>query len=264
MESSIIILLITIVLVGLVAKTSFTRVTIFEYERGLKYHKGQFNKLLRPGQYWFSTYNTTVNKIDIRHKFVSVVGQEVLSADSISLKISIVAQYEIADPYIAINRVESYQESLYIVLQLALREIVSSAKIDQLLERRNSFDERLMEIASNQVEAFGLRLISVSIKDIIFPGDLKKIFTQVIKAQKEGLAALEKARGETAALRNLANAAKMMENNPALMQLRLIQSLEDSSDNTFVLGMPSTYTPLPVKAQEVELKPTEADQVKDE
>lgn len=194
MGSSIIILLITIIFVGLVAKTSFTKVTIFEYERGLKYHNGKFNKLLRPGQYWFSTYSTTVNKVDIRPRFVSIVGQEVLSADSISLKVSIAAQYEIADPYIAINRIESYQESLYIVLQLALREIVGSAKIDQLLEGRSSFDERLMEAASNQIEAFGLRLLSVSIKDIMFPGDLKKIFAQVIKAQKEGLVALEKAR----------------------------------------------------------------------
>lgn len=165
---------------------------------------------------------------------------------------------------IATNRIENYQESLYIVLQLALREIIGSTKIDQLLERRNSLGEQLTEVARNQVEEFGLRLLSVSIKDIMFPEDLKKMFAQVIKAQKEGLAGLEKARGETAALRNLANAAKMIENNPALMQLRLIQSLEDSSGNTFILGMPSTYTPLPVKAQEIELKPTENDQVKDE
>ena len=65
-------------------------------------------------------------------------------------------------------------------------------------------------------------------RDLTFPGELKKIFTQVVKARQEGLAALEKARGETAALRNLANAAQMVERNPALIQLRLLQVLASS------------------------------------
>jgi hypothetical protein len=85
------------------------------------------------------------------------------------------------------------------------------------------------------------------VKDIMFPGDLKKIFAQVVKAQKEGQASLEKARGESAALRNLANAAKMLEGNPALMQLRVLQSVDAGTGNTMVLGMPSDMMPLPLK-----------------
>jgi regulator of protease activity HflC (stomatin/prohibitin superfamily) len=88
----------------------------------------------------------------------------------------------------------------------------------------------------------------------MFPGELKKVFAQVVTARKEGLAALEKARGETAALRNLANAAKLVENNPALMQLRMIQSLEESSGNTLVVGLPGEplVTPRPAKAGDFE------------
>ena len=78
----------------------------------------------------------------------------------------------------------------------------------------------------------------------MFPGQLKEIFAQVVKARKEGLAALERARGETAALRNLANAAKMAEKSPALMQLRLIQAVGESSGNSVVLGLPSQVVPI--------------------
>ncbi|MGH9194482.1 MAG: hypothetical protein ACRD1T_01920, partial [Acidimicrobiia bacterium] len=97
-----------------------------------------------------------------------------------------------------------------------------------------------------------LGLLSVNLKDIMFPGDLKKMFAQVVQAQKAGLAALEKARGETAALRNLANAARMIEGNPALMQLRLLQQLAESTGNTLVLGFPSSQTPLPLRPSEGE------------
>ncbi len=72
----------------------------------------------------------------------------------------------------------------------------------------------------------------------MFPGELKNIFAQVVNARKEGLAALERARGETAALRSLANAAGALDNNPGLLQLRLLQVLEKNSGNTVVLMAP--------------------------
>jgi regulator of protease activity HflC (stomatin/prohibitin superfamily) len=141
-------------------------------------------------------------------------------------------------------------------LQLALREIIGNATIDTLLESRNEFSEKLFELTKEKIKELGLELLSVNIKDIMFPGPLKQIFAQVVKARKEGQAALEKARGETAALRNLVNAAKMIESNPSLMNLRLIQSFGESSGNTLVLGMPSQTTTLPIKTKEIETSET--------
>ena len=86
----------------------------------------------------------------------------------------------------------------------------------------------------------------------MFPGDLKRTMAKVVQARKEGQAALEKARGETAAPRNLANAARLTEGNPPLMQLRLLQQLAGSSGNTVVLGFPAASTPLPVSRPVVE------------
>ncbi len=107
---------------------------------------------------------------------------------------------------------------------------------------------KLAELTEAKARALGLRLISVGLKDIMFPGKLKEVFAQVVSARKEGLAALEKARGETAALRNLANAAKMIESNPGLMQLRMLQTLGGSSGNTLVLGLPPQTAAIPLKS----------------
>lgn len=218
------------------------RITIYEYEKGVKYFRGKFQKPLDAGVHWYAGLFTNIGTIDIRPRFVTISGQEILSSDSVTLKISMAAQYEVKDIELAVNKLGTpYVEALYLILQLALREIITGTKIDDILETRNTLGANIMESASEKVEEIGLKLISADIKDVMFPGELKKIFSQVAKARQEGLAMLEKARAETAALRNLANSANMLKNNPALMQLRLLQS----TGNTLVVGMP---TPPPVTA----------------
>jgi hypothetical protein len=84
----------------------------------------------------------------------------------------------------------------------------------------------------------------VALRDLTLPGDLKKAFSQVAQARQEGLAALERARGETAALRNLANVAQLMERHPSLLQLRLLQTISERSGNTVVVGSPPNFGPI--------------------
>jgi regulator of protease activity HflC (stomatin/prohibitin superfamily) len=226
------------------------RVTIFEYQQGLRYRGGRFAGVLGAGPHWIFRPTTVIHRVDIRPKFVSLGGQEVLSKDGVTLKLTIAARYEIADAGVAVNKIENYQEALYLTLQLALREIVGQATIDEVLAQRDQFGERLKEMTAAQIETYGLRLLSVNIKDVMFPGELKKMFAQVVQAQKEGQAALERARGETAALRNLANAAQLVDANPALMRLRLLQQLSSSSGHTIVLGFPDSSIPLGVQRTE--------------
>ena len=220
-----------------VGRKIFNVVTIFEYERGLKYYKGKFVGLITPGQYWIFSLNSTIHKIDIRPGYITIGGQEVLTADGISIKISISANYQITDPIIAVHNVEDYTQALYLMLQLGLREIIGSANLDEVLEKRNQISEQLKDNLKNQVKEIGLQIYSANIKDITFNSELKKAYAQVINAKKEGLANLEKARAESAALRNLANTAKMLENNPALLQLRVLQALDRKTGNTLVLNM---------------------------
>jgi regulator of protease activity HflC (stomatin/prohibitin superfamily) len=247
MEFLIIVVLFTALMLGL--RRNIKRIVVFEYERGILYVNGVLRRVLGPGAHWYVASRSSVTKLDLRPRFASLSGQEVLSADNVGLKLSLVAQYRIADPIKAAHASTSYEAALYLELQLALRELVGAITIDELLAQRSELRERLLERSASAITVLGLELLSVGIKDIMFPGELKRIFAQVVKAQKEGQAALERARGESAALRNLANAAKLLEQNPALMQLRLLQSVGSSSGNTLVLGLPSHSVPLPIKSE---------------
>jgi len=179
-----------------------------------------------------------IRKVDVRPKVIAVGGQEVLSADGIAIKVSVAARYRIVDPALAVNGVENYEVALYTALQLALRTAIAASSLDALLQARTTLGKEMAAQAAPVAAAAGLELLGADLKDLTLPGDLKKIFTQVAHARQEGLAALEKARGETAALRHLANAAQMVERNPSLMQLRVLQAFGQHSGNTLVLGVP--------------------------
>ncbi|MEX2552279.1 MAG: slipin family protein [Actinomycetota bacterium] len=246
MDALELVIVLGIALGLILIRSRFTRITIFEFERGLKYRKGKFEKVLGPGRHWFLPSSSTVRKLDVRPRYISIPGQEVLSSDGVTLKVSLAVNYEIADPQVAVNKSEDFIQALHLNLQLALREIVGQAKIEEVLEGRQQFGDRLMELTGGPIQQLGLNLISVNVKDIMFPGELKKIFAQVVQAKQEGLAALERARGETAALRNLANAAKLASENPALLQLRLLQQFGASQGNSLILGFPPPGAPLAV------------------
>lgn len=244
-----VVVLLVLALAGLYARARLRRSTVFEYERGLLYVGGHYRALLDPGQYWIWTPTRTLTKVDTRLRMVAVPGQEVLSADGIAVKVSLVAQYRVSDPVLAVNGQVSFEDALYIELQLGIRRLVSAEPIDSLLQKRPQFAVQLTEAVRPAALRIGVEVIEADLKDLTLPGDLKKLFTQVTKARQEGLAALERARGETAALRNLANAAKLVHDNPALMQLRLLQVLGEQSGNTVVLGIGSGATPIPVTAR---------------
>jgi regulator of protease activity HflC (stomatin/prohibitin superfamily) len=248
-ELLLILVFLVLVLVIAIKMLPIRQVTIYEYQKGLKYTKGRYAGTLDPGQYWIIKTFSSIVPIDVRPEFITIQGQDVLSADGVTLKASLAAEFQVTDPNIAINKNANFRSSLYLSLQMSLREIVGQAKIDALLENRASISTKLVELTSGKASELGLKLISADVKDIMFPGEMKKAFAQVVKAQKEGQAALERARGETAALRSLANAARTMDDNPNLLQLRALQALADSSGNTLVLGLQSGLVPLPQKKE---------------
>jgi regulator of protease activity HflC (stomatin/prohibitin superfamily) len=253
----LILVLIALIVLIVLRALRIKRVIVYEYQKGLRYKKGRYIGTLGPGQYHILARSSSIVPVDARTEFITILGQDVLSADGVTLKVSLAAEFQVEDPNLAVNKNANFRNSLYLNLQMALREIVSREKIDALLENRSGIGGRLMEMTSKKASEMGLKLISADIKDIMFPGEMKKAFAQVVKAQKEGQAALERARGETAALRSLANAAKMMEDNPNLLQLRALQALADSSGNTLVLGMPNGSLPLASKNPASLSKPKE-------
>ena len=252
-------LVVMLVLIGALAAAIVSanmRTTIFEYERGLRFRRGRFSRVMDPGVYWYLAAFTRILKVDIRPTRVAIAGQEVLSADGVAVKASLAATYRIADPQRAVLATDDYRTAVYTELQLALRAVISEAKVEDLLAQRAEMSLRLKVIPVAALEAIGIELQEVAVRDLTLPGELKKIFSQVVRARQEGLASLERARGETAALRNLANAAQMIERSPSLLQLRLLQVLAQQPGNTVVLGVQQQGTTIPIRGRtDVELPP---------
>lgn len=230
----IILLFIFLIIIFLLWNTK--KLVVYEFERGLLFVQGKYVRELGPGQHWYFRFIHSVTKVDIRTRFVSLQGQEILSSDNIGIKVSLVCKYKVKDPYRSVVEVENYQQAVYLELQTNLRDILGEISIDDFLAKRKELGEELLKRTSDKVSEYGVLLEAVSLKDIMFPGDLKNIFAQVVNARKEGLAALERARGESAVLRNLANTASLLEKNPALLQLRILQTLEKNPGNTIILG----------------------------
>jgi regulator of protease activity HflC (stomatin/prohibitin superfamily) len=221
--------------VALVVTKFFKTITIFEYERGVKFHNGKFREILGPGKYYYFTASTRIEVFDIRPAILQLNGQELLSADQITVKISLAVKYQITNPQALISDYQDYQEYLYTNTQFILREVISSIEMDKLLESRKTISENIKTYLVEDKSVAGLSILSVNLKDFMLSAELKKAYLEVIKAKKEALSLLEKARGEAATLRSLANTAKMLENNPELAKLRLIQTIETSKGNTFMI-----------------------------
>jgi regulator of protease activity HflC (stomatin/prohibitin superfamily) len=213
---------------------------------GLLYKHGKFVELLAAGRHSRWGRGFTLAPQDLRKATILSPGQEVLTADNVSLKASLLIAFQVTDPVKAAHGVQHWHSELYNAAQLGLRTVVGRVPVETLLTQRAEAAPQLLALVHPEAAQFGVSVHSVEIKDVMFPAELKRAFAEVLKAKQEGQAALERARGESAALRNLANAARVLEGNPALMNLRLLQSLTaaQNSGNTLVLGVPAGFVPL--------------------
>lgn len=229
---------------GSVESRGFRRAFVIrEFEAGLLYRHGRLVEQIGPGRHVRWGFGYGCSTIDLRRQTFAVAGQEVLSADQVGLKVSVAVTVHVAEPLKALHEVQSWRTHLYHAVQLALRTLVASQPIETLLGQRLALGQQLLAMVQGEAALIGITVHSADVKDVMFPGELKKGFAEVLKAKQEGQAALERARGESAALRNLANAARLLESNPALQNLRLLQVL-GTPGNTLVVGVPTGFASL--------------------
>ncbi len=221
--------------------------TVPEAQCGLLYQHGRFQARLEPGRHLRWGFGYAVTTVDLRKQTFPVASQEILSADHVGLKLSVAVTLQVTDPLKAMHLVQDWPAHIYNAVQLALRSRVAAQPIEALLAQRWDIGQQLLAAVQPEAEKVGVTVHATEVKDVMFPGELKKAFSEVLRARQEGQAALERARGESAALRNLANAARLLEGNPALQNLRLLQSLggANAGGNTLVVGFPSGFVPLP-------------------
>ena len=137
----------------------------------------------------------------------------------------------------ALTVVERYQEVLHARVQLALRQTLAERDLDTALAERGELGRAITDQVRESALEFGVELHQVQVRDFMMAGGLRNAYAEVIQARQHGLAALERARGESAAVRNLANAAQLMAQHPGIMQLRLLQAVETGSGNRIVIAL---------------------------
>jgi regulator of protease activity HflC (stomatin/prohibitin superfamily) len=195
---------------------------------GLLTVDGELREVLKPGlsAFWKYQRNLRVELVDLRLQAMEVSGQEILTRDKVSLRVNLTALWQVTDAVKARATVSNFVDYIYKELQFALREAVGTRTLDELLADKGAIDREVSIASSKLEEAAGLAVRSVGVKDIILPGEMKTILNQVVEAEKVAQANLIRRREETAATRSLLNTARLMEENPTLLRLKELESLE--------------------------------------
>jgi regulator of protease activity HflC (stomatin/prohibitin superfamily) len=170
--------------------------------------------------------------VDLREQTLTVSGQEILSSDNLPLRVSATVRWKITDALAWKRGGANTTMRIYEAAQLVLRRRIGARTLDAALADRAALDEGLATELGTELTSLGIVILGASMRDITLVGVAKQAYADLWRAQKEGLAALERARGEQAALRALANAARMLKGNPELMNLRVLQALQGGPGKT--------------------------------
>lgn len=203
--------------------------TVLEHQRGLLYVQGKFAKVLEPGRHAFWSHaaaRVSVRVIDMRRQQLTLAGQELMTRDKVTLRLSLSVEYAPTDPSVATHAIANAEQAIYLLTQLASRDYVASVTLDELLEGRDAMTRYLEDQTVTQAERFGIRIERIGVKDVVLPGDMKLLLNRVIEAEKQAAANVILRREEAAATRTMANAARVMAEEPTLMRLKELETLE--------------------------------------
>jgi regulator of protease activity HflC (stomatin/prohibitin superfamily) len=215
-------------LVRLGSGVPVTYATVDEGHTGLLFIQNRFVRALGPGFYgfWNSAGSPRVEVVDLRLQALEIPGQEILTGDKVSIRVNVWAEFQVVDAVKAKESVKDYAKHLYRTVQRGVRQALGRRTLEEILAEKAGIDETVEADVRKEMEAFGVRVGAIALKDIILPGVMSEILNQVVTAEKQAQANLIRRREETAATRSLANTAKLMEDNPLLVRLKELETLE--------------------------------------
>jgi regulator of protease activity HflC (stomatin/prohibitin superfamily) len=195
---------------------------------GVWFRDGNFVETLPPGRYvfWKNIAEIKIVPIDARESILDVAGQEIMTADKVTLRLNALVTYRVTDARVSVSVTDDARQALYRETQLALRAMVGARELDAFLGDKDGVIQELEQAIRRRVSALGLEVITVGIRDVILPGEMKDLLNKVTEAKKAAEANLIARREETAAMRSQANTAKLLQDNPTLMRLRELEVLE--------------------------------------
>ncbi len=183
--------------------TNEVEIIIKDTHRGLWYEDGVLIKVVEAGRYKISNREGIFGRkkplvelvlVDMRERDLTIKGQEILTADKVALRVSIIVQFRVVDPKLALHAVEKYEDRLYSDVQLAARRSLASMTLEDILTNRNRLSEDILRDVKGTAASYGVTIHRADVKDLVFPGNLQEIMNKVLAAERMSQVQLVEAR----------------------------------------------------------------------
>lgn len=211
----------------------YKKVEVNEHEKARLYFNKKFIRLLDGGTYYFWRNGTAIDveTVDTRLSQMNILGQELLTADKVSIRVNFVLSYKITDFVKIATEIDNFEEQIHIAAQLALRDYVGKKKLDEILESKDEMTAFVFEKLKAREKDFFIDISNAGVKDIILPGEIRDIMNTVLVAEKRAQANVITRREEVASTRSLLNTAKLMDENQTLYKLKELEYIERICEN---------------------------------
>jgi regulator of protease activity HflC (stomatin/prohibitin superfamily) len=234
---AIAVLLIILVVLLLAAGVRILR----EYERGVIFRLGRLIAQKGPGLIFLIPIIDRMVRVDLRTVTLTVPPQEVITRDNVTVRVNAVAYFRVIDPNRAITEVENFLLATSQIAQTTLRSVLGKAELDALLSERERLNVELQQIIDEQTEPWGVKVSTVEVKDVELPQEMQRAIARQAEAERERRAKIINADGEFQAAQKLSEAANIISQNPATLQLRYLQTLLDigvNQSSTIIFPLP--------------------------
>ncbi|MHB0875831.1 MAG: slipin family protein [Anaerolineae bacterium] len=212
-----------------------------EYERGVIFRLGRLIGAKGPGLFLIIPMVDRMVKVDLRVVTLDIPSQEAITRDNVTVKVNAVAYFRVVNPSDAITQVEDFRRATWQIAQTTLRSVLGQSELDELLSHRDEINQKLQRIIDEQTEPWGIKVSVVELKDVELPQSMQRAMARQAEAERERRAKVIHAEGEFQASQQLANAAAVMADTPAAIQLRYLQTLTEiavEKNSTILFPMP--------------------------
>ena len=227
----------------------FTSIQILaEYERGVIFRLGKLLPQPKgPGLVFVFRPIDRIVRISLRTVVHDVPPQDIITRDNVSVKVNAVVYFRVIDPRRAVVEVENYMYATSQLAQTTLRSILGQAELDDLLSEREQLNQQLQQLLDTQTDPWGIKVSAVEVKHVDLPQDMQRAMARQAEAEREKRAKIIHAQGEFEASQQLAQAAAVIAAQPATLQLRYLQTLNEiaaEQNSTIVFPLPIDLLPL--------------------
>lgn len=232
--------LVFLILLALYVISSIQILT--EYERGVIFRLGKLLPQPKgPGVVIVLRPIDRIVKISLRTIVLDVPPQDIITRDNVSVKVNAVVYFRVLDPSRAVVEVENYMYATSQLAQTTLRSVLGQAELDDLLSERDRLNQQLQKILDNQTDPWGIKVSSVEVKHVDLPQDMQRAMARQAEAEREKRAKIIHAEGELIASDKLAQAAAIIDRQPAAITLRYLQTLTEiasEQNSTIIFPLP--------------------------